>query len=407
MYETFHAIGTSISSVLSPQTCSCTIPTFRPSTGEPFLTSVMRFLVTSVALGLLACMPTSAMLIPRQSNATGSIPLPSHYLHHWPNGTWVENISVRPNGNLLVTTSTPNGTVWHVKEPWTEEPEVVLAYNFDQWVDRLIGIGETTPDKYVVVGSRFYDTTAFSSQVDRTFCAMELDFSRGEEPTARLIQWFPEASLLQGVAALPWDPTTVLISDQYVLRPRQQQVDWTPAPGQIWRLDTITGEKEIVMTDYAELNTTYAHGEDVGIDGIKIRDHYLYWVNQDTGGVYRIEIDDSGRPVLPAVPETLSVVDTLWDDFAFGPNGADTIWSTGLNNIWAISPANGTAIVVDGVGTSDNLSFPGPTAAQFGRTEKDSSILYVTGNLIEVPASLIDLKLGGWVRAVDTTGFHF
>ncbi|ROV98449.1 hypothetical protein VPNG_08521 [Cytospora leucostoma] len=371
----------------------------------------MPSLVTSVALGFLAYMPTLSTMIPRANNATshatGAIPLPSRLLHHWPNGTWVENISVRPNGNLLVTTSTPNGTVWHVKEPWSETPDVELAYNFDEWVDRLIGIGETTPDKYVVVGSRFYNPSAYSSQVERTFVALELDFSDGDEPTARVVSWFPEASLLQSVAALPWKSTTVLISDQYVLRPRETQLDWTPAPGQIWRLDTLTGKKEIVMTNYAELNTTYAHGEDVGVNGIKIRDHYLYWVNQDTGGVYKIEIDDEGYPVPPAIPETITVVDTLWDDFGFGPNGADTIWSTGLNSVWAVSPDNGTAVTVTGVGTSDNLSFPGPTAAQFGRTQKDSNILYVTGNLYDVPDSLLDLTLRGWVRAVDTTGFHF
>lgn len=373
----------------------------------------MRSLVLSAALGFLAYTPALSIIPARRTTAndSGSIPLPSRLLHHWPNGTWVENISVRPNGNLLLTTSTPNGTVWHVKEPWNENPEVELAYNFDEWVDRLIGIGETTPDKYVVVGSRFYSPDAQSSQVDRTFCAMELDFTGSgntDVPSARLIAWFPEASLLQSVAALPWDPTTVLISDQYVLRGRYEQVDWTPAPGQVWRLDTITGDHEVVMTNFAEMNTTYANGPDVGINGIKIRDDQLYWVNQDTGGVYRIQIDRDGFPVpRDAAPETISVVDTLWDDFDFGPNDADTIWSTGLNNVWAVSPNNGTSVIVTGVGTSDNLSFPGPTAAQFGRTAQDSNILYVTGNLLDVPVDLLDVVLGGWVRAVDTTGFHF
>nr|7X36_A Chain A, EupfF [Penicillium janthinellum]7X36_B Chain B, EupfF [Penicillium janthinellum]7X36_C Chain C, EupfF [Penicillium janthinellum]7X36_D Chain D, EupfF [Penicillium janthinellum] len=366
----------------------------------------MLFTVSLLLSGLLAVSPSLSAVLPRASSATGSVPLPERLLHHWPNGTWVENIAVRPNGNLLLTTSTPNGTVWHVKKPWTDTPEVELAYNFDEWVDRLIGIGETTPDKYIVVGSRFYSPDAYSSHVDRTFAAMELDFTK-EPPSTRMVAWMPEAELLQGVAALPWDRSIVLISDQYVLRPRYKQVDWTPSPGQIWRLDTKTGDYELVMTDYAEMNTTYAHGPDVGINGIRILGNELYWVNQDNGGVYRVEIQKNGHPVPPAVPEVVSVVESqLWDDFAFGPGDEDLLWVTGLNAVYAVSKKNGTAVVVDGVGTSNNMSFPGPTSCQFGRTKHDSNVLYVTGNLYSVPDSLLDVKIGGWVRAIDTTGFH-
>ncbi|PKX93960.1 uncharacterized protein P174DRAFT_450896 [Aspergillus novofumigatus IBT 16806] len=333
-------------------------------------------------LGFLAVSPSLSAVLPRSSNATGSVPLPGRLLHHWPNGTWVENIAVRPNGNLLLTTSTPNGTVWHVKQPWTDTPEVELAYNFDEWVDRLIGIGETTPDKYIVVGSRLYSPAAYSSQVDRTFAAMELDFTE-ETPSARMVAWMPEATLLQGVAALPWNRSTVLISDQYVLRPRNEQVDWTPSPGQIWLLDTQTGDYELVMTNYTEMNTTYAHGKDVGIDGIRILDDELYWVNQNTGGIYRVALQKNGYPRPYRRPR-------VWDDFAFGAGDEDLLWATGLNAVYAVSTKKGTAVVVDG----------------FGRSKYNSNVLYVTGNLYSVPDNLLDVKIGSWVRAIDTTGFH-
>lgn len=370
----------------------------------------MRSLFLSFFAGFLAYTPTFSALLPRQNgtNITSSTALPERLLHHWPNGTWVENIAVRPNGNLLLTTSTPNGTVWHVKEPWTDEPEVELLYNFDEWVDRLIGIGESTPDKYVVVGSRFYSPGPISSQVARTFCAMELSFEDDSDtPTARLIAWFPEATLLQSVTALPWDRSTVLISDQYLLNPRYDLVDLTPSPGQVWRLDTKTGEHEIVMTNYTEMNTTYANSLDVGINGIKIHGDKLYWVNTDTGGVYSMQIDKKGYPVPPADPDTLVITGTLFDDLAFGPGDSDTIWASALNAVFAISTQNGSVAIVDGVGTSDNLTFPGPTATGFGRTENDSNILYVTGNLYSIPENILDASIGGWLRAIDTTGFHF
>ena len=40
--------------------------------------------------------------------ADAPIPLPQRLLHQFPDGVWVENIHVRPNGNLLVGALTLN-----------------------------------------------------------------------------------------------------------------------------------------------------------------------------------------------------------------------------------------------------------------------------------------------------------
>ncbi|UNI22117.1 hypothetical protein JDV02_008037 [Purpureocillium takamizusanense] len=338
---------------------------------------------------------------------TGKVPLPERLLHHFPNGTWAENISVRPNGNLLITLSTPTGSVMQVKEPWTANPVVEEVFNFDQWVDRLIGIGETTRDTYVVVGSRFYSPDAIASPVETTFCAMELDFSKDpNKPKARLIARLPEAYLLQSVAALPWDRTTVLISDQYLLKPRYNQSDWTPSPGQVWRLNTVTGKYSLVMANYPEMTSIGAKGPDVGINGIKIRGNWFYWGNTDNSYVYRLKIDKKGAPVPPGKPQVVTHFDTFWNDFTFGPEDEDILWSAGWNQVVAVSSA-GKVVVVDGVGTSNNLTFPGPTATGFGRHHEDRDILYVTGNLYSIPDVPIDGKIGGWIRAINTTGFRF
>ncbi|KAH6984473.1 hypothetical protein BKA56DRAFT_670983 [Ilyonectria sp. MPI-CAGE-AT-0026] len=402
----------------------------------------MRSFVSAVVLGLLACTPALSEQIAfngqpeaddrvwqanigavfnsdilanygaasEKPNESTPKPLPSRLLHQWHNGWWTENIAVRPNGNLLISTSTLSATVWQVKEPWKENPETVLVYNFDEWADRLIGIGQTTPDTFVVVGSRFYNPGPFSSHVDRTFCAMELDFSKNKDkPEARLIAWFPDAILLQGVAALPWKPTTVLISDQYVLRGRYEQVDWKPSRGQIWRLDMLTGEKEVVMGNYTAMDTTYLRGPGVGINGINIRGNTLFWVNQDTGGVYSFEIDEAGHPVpRDAEPKVLADVDTSWNDFDIGPGDVDTIWATSFfHTVMAISPNNGTAVPIGGRGTTDPEAYAGPTSAAFGKTKHDSHILYVVGNMEKTYDHFSGISLKGWVRAVDTTGFHF
>ncbi|KAF5963509.1 six-bladed beta-propeller, TolB-like protein [Fusarium bulbicola] len=366
-------------------------------------------LITTSLLGVLAlAAPVFSAAVKPVGHHQGSIPLPSRNLHFLPIGTWAENLAVRPNGNLLISTSTLNATVWQVSKPWEENPETKLVYNFDKWADRLIGIGESTPDKYIAVGSRFYARTEISSHVGRTFCAMELDFTKTPEaPKARLVAWMPESNLLQGVAALPWDRSIVLISDQYVLRPREVQLDWTPSPGQIWRLDTKTGKYDLIMTGYPEMNTVYWHGNkpthDVGINGIRIQGNTLYWVNADNGGVYSMMLNKDGTPETPHHPKTVAKSDWLWDDFDFGPGNSDLLWATGNNSIVAVSRSKGTNKIVAGYGTSDNESFWSPTSAQFGRTKKDSNVLYVTGNYPNASSPIIS----GWIKALDTTGFKF
>ncbi|KAJ6442761.1 hypothetical protein O9K51_03936 [Purpureocillium lavendulum] len=346
---------------------------------------------TGFIFGLAAITNAAASPTPEK----GSVPLPQRLLHQFPLGTWVENISVRPNGNLLVSTSTPNASVYQVSKPWTKDPEVTLVHTFSEYVDRLIGIGESSPDKYVVVGSRFTSAELTGVPINGTWATMELDFTRNtNRPVFRLIAAMPEANLLQSVAALPHDPATVLISDQFLR-----------SPGQVWRLDTRTGKYGLAIKDLPELNTTNKVA-DVGINGIKIRGNKFYWANSDSNIIYRLKIDRTGAPAHGAKPEVVShFPGAVYDDFVFGPGNEDEIWATGNadNRLLAIR-SDGKTVIVLGNGT-DSV-FASPTAAGFGKHHFDKNILYVSGRDKELPSNGT-FHIGGWVRAVDTTGFRF
>ncbi|KAL7626433.1 hypothetical protein AAE478_003205 [Parahypoxylon ruwenzoriense] len=349
----------------------------------------MRNLLSFALLGLVP--PLKALAAPAEHRAT--IPLPQRLLHQFPNGTWVENIHVRPNGNLLITTSTPNASVYQVHEPWTTTPSVTLVHTFNEYVDRLIGIGESTTEKYVVVGSRFDSTALSGLPINGTWAAMELDFTKNHNtPIPRLIARMPEAYLLQSVDSLSNDKAVVLISDQFL---RSQ--------GKVWRLDTRTGKYRIVIDGLEEMNTSLKVG-DVGINGLKVRGNQLYWVNSDQGNIYRLQIDATGAAAPGAKPVLVAhYPGSTFDDFTFGPYDRDEIWTTGNsdNRLLAVG-LNGETVVVLGNGT--NTILPLPTACQFG-TQHDKTILYVTGRDWELPVNGTYM-IGGWVRAVDTTGFR-
>lgn len=322
-----------------------------------------------------------------------SLPLPERLLHQFEAGTWVENIAVRPNGNLIVSTSTPNASVYEVDQPWLESPTVSLVHTFDDHVDRLIGIGASSPDKFVVVGSRFDSTAESGMPINGTWAVLEIDFTGDDcPPSARLIAAMPDAFLLQGVAALPWDPEGVLISSSFL-----------KSPGVVWRVDTRTGEYSLAVSDLPEMQTSLI-GAPVGINGIKIRGNNLWWVNSDQFTLYRLEIDQTGAAALGAKPEAVAYYqDAVLDDFCFGSHNEPIIWATGnADNRLLAFDFDGRGAVVLGNGT-DHV-FPSPTACAFS-SGGPGNLMYVTGRDKTLPLANGSFVIGGWVRAVDVGSF--
>ena len=321
-----------------------------------------------------------------------SLPLPGHILNQFGEGTWVENIAVRPNGDLIVSTSTPNASVYEVDQPWLESPTVSLVHTFDDHVDRLIGIGASSPDKFVVVGSRFDSTTESGMPINGTWAVLEIDFTGDDcPPSARLIAAMPDAFLLQRVAALPWNPT-LLISSSFL-----------KSPGVVWRVGTRTEEYSLAVKDLPEMQTSLI-GAPVGINGIKICGNNPWWVNSDRFTLYRLEIDQTGAAALGAKPEAIAYYqDAVLDDFCFGSHNEPIVWATrNADNGLLAFDFDGRGAVVLGNGT-DHV-FPTPTACALS-SGGPGNLMYVTGRDKTLPLANGSFVIGGGVRAFDVGGF--
>src|SRR3569833_3254640 len=64
------------------------------------------------------------------------------------NGTWIENIAVRRNGDLLLTTAFPSGNLFLVQNATSPQPSMVPVFAFP--TNTTNGIVKNRPDVFVV-----------------------------------------------------------------------------------------------------------------------------------------------------------------------------------------------------------------------------------------------------------------
>jgi hypothetical protein len=315
--------------------------------------------------------------------------LPCRTVHQFPHGTWVENLYVRQNGDLVVSILQPSAALYYVANPTSASPNVTLLANFAS-VTGVLGVTETSPGKLVTFGGKF---SGIGVPVNRTSAVFEVDLhldAPHTEPSVTLVTTMPEASFLNGMQSLPDEPTALLIADSTL--------------GLVWRLDTLTAKYDVAM-QLPEMAIAPNAVLPLGINGIRVHDRHLYWANSFAGTVYRIAIEDSGYARTGAEVETVvSMPVTFIDDMTTGPGESHTVWaSTNPNNTIVAIPKDGSPVVV--AGSMKELTVAGSTAGQFGRTRQDAETLYVTtcGGKAS-PVNGTETK-GGSIVAIDARTF--
>lgn len=316
-----------------------------------------------------------------------ALPLPAHILEQFPAPTWIENIAVRQNGALLFTFMLPNASLYQLSNPSGPKPCLSLVHTFPE-VSGLLGIAETSPDVFVTVGANLSDTGDVVKESAKTF---RIDLNR-HKPVIKTITAIPEAIIPNGIAALPHQPSTVLISDT--------------AAGLAWRVDTLTGEYDVGIQT-PEMAVDPDSASPAGINGLHVFKGSLYFTNSFQAAIYRVEIAADGSMAPHARVETVAVIDVPFlDDFAIAEDGTIYAASYVGNRVIAVKPDGkggyGEGVVVVGSETESIVS--GDTSAAFGRTKSDRKTLYVVTSGAVMTANGTSFE-GGRVVAVDTTGY--
>lgn len=256
--------------------------------------------------------------------------------HEFENGTWIEAIAIRANGQLIV--SLFDRPELYIMDPASPGTKPELVYRFKN-ATRLTGITEYSPDKFaVMVGSRVNEKDTVSIwTIDLTsITGMKVKAVGGV---------IPGVDLLNGLTAL--NRETLLASDTF--------------GGTVYRIDLKTGAAISILNDATMIP---------GVNGVRYNAPYLYYTNMIQGLFARIPVDPkTAEATGPAEVIATKIVGV--DGFALAS------WTD--HEAYILNFEENAILKVDA--EANVVTFAtgviGPTAAFFGRTEIDARILYV------------------------------
>ncbi|KAL1618570.1 hypothetical protein SLS56_010498 [Neofusicoccum ribis] len=268
-------------------------------------------------------------------------------VHQFPNGTSVENIAVRENGNLLVTLLY-EAQILEINptQASTGNSTANLVHYFNGST-RVNGISELTPDVFAV--SANHDTI------------WTMDLSAGGDAQVSKIVTIANASFLNGVTTLDAAAGTVLVADSSV--------------GLIWFVNTLTGEYSIALQDTTMAAVTIpSSGMSLGVNGARYRDGFVYYTNTGKQLFCRVQVD-------PATGSAVGLYETIaqgfaGDDLALSTTDDAAYVASGSSNVVQKIFFDGSQALVAGGANSTDVA--GATSVVYGRTDQDSDVLYVT-----------------------------
>lgn len=349
----------------------------------------MHFTTVLQPFFLFISLATSILALPHTGpNPTGSpnLPLPSRVLYQFPKGSWIENLAVRSDGDLLLDVmSTPS---LYLLDPRAKTPQPQLLYTFPDTLG-VLGITELQHDVFYIITGNYSLTTG--SDGPGTYALWKVELSGQHNATkaiARKVTDIPEARLLNSVIPLREDGEgdTVLISDSDL--------------GVVWQLNVNTAEYSILI-DVPEMKYPPGAALPIGINGLRLRGDHLYWANSEQNLFCRVKVDCNGKAM--GAVEVLVRNVTFIDDFVFDKDG--TAWLA-LDESWEIGTikagqANATIVL----GASDQLTVAGPTSVKFGRSSGFEDTLFVATNGGLASPRNGTIFEGAKILAVDTRGF--
>ena len=304
-------------------------------------------------------------------------PTTYYTVHQFPNQTWLENIAIRSNGQLLLTViGRPELYLVDPANPKTAQ----LLHTFPN-ATSLMGIDEVRPDEFAIVAGNWSLDTFQATKGSYSIWTVTIpkkwkansegggNQHRKADSNGLVVRKaasIPEAAFLNGLATLDSSTGTVLVADS--------------AAGLIYRVSINNGSYSVALKDSTMNQDPSQPAFYPGVNGIKLHGGFAYFTNSGKGTFTRVKIGQDGT-----ARGAYEVVSTpgLLDDFRFDPedseDGTPIAWATtDPGNVLKRIKADGSAVTV--LGALNDTAIAGNTACVFGKGKSDTRILYVATN---------------------------
>jgi hypothetical protein len=320
---------------------------------------IVGTIVTSVVIAIWQAVLVEGRLLPRDTAASDV-----RLLYEYPVGTWIENLAVRSNGDLLLTRL--DKPQLDILNPFESKPQPTVLFTFPD-VTGVTGIAEIAPDVFALAAGNF----SFTQQPGGTlgsWSVWKVDFSSSSDdnPTINRILDVDQALTIDGLTNLPGSLKleNVLVGDL--------------EQGVIRSVDTSNGEVRLVINNpltAAEADPLFGLS---AVNGLRVVDGVLYFTNTAQNIFAKMAIKEDGTPA--GEPEVIVTVDKATTKFYFDDfdiQGNDVFLVTGSANTIVRTTLDGGPLEVV-AGSKNTTAIAEPTSCRFGRTAKDRNVLYVT-----------------------------
>ncbi|MCJ1464576.1 hypothetical protein MMC07_003189 [Pseudocyphellaria aurata] len=324
-----------------------------------------------------------------------SLPLDVKIVHQFPVGTWIENLAIRKNGQILVTPlSSPQ--LLQVDNRGRKPVEVV--HTFDN-ATSCTGITHMGKDVFFVIAGNF-NLSTFRA-VPGSWSVYKVDLrhyhpAKLKPARVSLVANFPDSVMLSGITVLNKHKKWVLVSDS--------------GTGVVYRLETKTAEIYKVLDDPLMKPGGSASGNETnGINGIKAKRGQLFFTNQHQNILARVPIDRHGGSYSDA--NVVAHIDGV-DDFVFDQFVDVMAVQNGVVDSLVRVDGSATVTLAGGpVNATQPKKLWGPTAVRFGKiksifkmSKADWMFAYITTNGGTAQYLTGNITRGGTVSAVDVRG---
>lgn len=344
----------------------------------------------SIILSTLIVLSSTNQLLPLRSPQQLELPLPVEVVHQFPLGTWLENLAIRKNGKIL-TTAITSPELFQVDDRGRLPPIVIHRFT---GANSCIGITELGDDIfYVIVGNLTISTL---TAVVGSYAVYEVNLRNYNGTLAAhvtKIAQIPGFKLANGITVLSHKRKTLLVGDSIA--------------GVVYRLDIQTG----TITKVLDQPLTKATNPQAGtaVNGLVVRDGYLFFVNTSQNFLAKIPINEDGTPKSGAVATIVNSDVQGPDDFSLAPSRGKTvavIAENSRNRLGVVK--NGVYTEIAGSNAAKGSVLLGPTAVEFargGRKGRNNKKVYISTSRGVSQYFSGNITVPGTISSVDLSGY--